>query len=155
MRHRRQPVIDPETSSAVHALMASYWQRVDRIASEPVDELYVESGVMHIGSLRCAGRDAIRAFFLDRNSKEVDTGRTTRHLPGGLSIKAIDDSRYRVRSTVQVLSGHGEWPMASAPPSSVGDFDDVVLRSPDGAWLFESRTCRIVFTGLGAASFAR
>ena len=145
----------PETWCALQELTADYWRRVDRLSEDPVDELYVENGTMQIGSLKCEGRDQIRAFFADRNSKEKDAKRTTRHLVSGLSIVALSPSRFRLLSTVQVLSGCGGLPLASAPPSSVGDFEDVVINSPQGAWLFESRSARIVFVGIGAAAFAR
>lgn len=148
-------MIQVETWCALQELTATYWQRVDRISPAPVDELYTAAGLMQIGSLRCEGREQIRAFFLDRNSKEQEARRTTRHLVGNFGIEAISSCSFRIRSTVQVLSGNGEWPLPSALPSSVGDFEDVVIKTPRGSWLFESRTARIVFSGAGAAAFAR
>lgn len=148
-------MILPETWCALQSLNADYWSSVDRVLDVPVDELYVDDGQMHIGTLRCNGRTAIRAFFVERNAKELEAQRTTRHTSSALSIREVGASRWHIRSTVQVLSGNGEWPMASAPPSSVGDFDDIVVRLPDGEWLYESRSARIVFAGAGAASFAR
>jgi hypothetical protein len=136
-------------------LNADYWSRVDRVCDTPVDELYVDAGSMRIGTLKCEGRTEIRAFFIERNAKEIDAQRTTRHTSSGLRITESGPARWRIQSTVQVLSGNGEWPMASAPPSSVGDFDDIVVRLLDGRLLYESRTARIVFAGSGAATFAR
>lgn len=140
---------------ALHALNTEYWCRVDRVHEAPVDDLYVEDGLMHIGTLGCIGRPAIRAFFAERSIKEREAKRTTRHSASSLSIVALGADRWRVRSTVQVLSGNGDWPMTSAPPSSVGDFDDVVVRLRDGNWRYQSRSARIVFVGAGAAAFAR
>ena len=148
-------MILPETWCALQSLNAEYWCRVDRVHEAPVDELYVDDGRMQVGTLRCEGRTAIRAFFVDRNAKELEGQRTTRHSSSALTISEAGPARCRIHSTVQVLSGNGEWPMASAPPSSVGDFEDIVIRLPDGQWLYESRSARIVFAGAGAATFAR
>ena len=148
-------MIHLESWCALQELTATYWQRVDRICPGLVDELYAEGGVMHIGSLPCEGREQIRAFFLDRNAKEQEAKRTTRHLVGSFGTESISSCRYRIRSTVQVLAGVGDWPLPSALPSTVGDFEDVVVKTPRGVWLFESRAARIVFSGAGAAAFAR
>lgn len=144
-----------ETWCALQELTSLYWRRVDRIDAGAVDELYTEGGVMNIGSLRCEGREQIRAFFVDRNAKEQAAKRTTRHLVGTFGIEPISGCRFRIRSTVQVLSGNGDWPLPSAPPSSVGDFEDIAVKTVRGFWLFESRVARIVFSGAGAAAFAR
>lgn len=148
-------MINPETWCAIHALIADYWLRVDRLSDAPIDELYVENGVMQIGTLRCDGRSQIRSFFLERNIKEQEMKRTTRHASLNVAIYELGSSRLRIRSTVQVIAGIGAWPLLSMPPSTIADFTDIVVRSTDGLWLFESRTTQIVFTGSGAASFAR
>ena len=140
---------------ALQALNAEYWCRVDRVDDAPVDDLYLEDGVMHIGALRCEGRDAIRSFFVERNAKEREAQRTTRHCASSLAITELSAHSWRVRSTVQVLSGNGDWPLQSAPPSSVADFDDTVVQRTDGSLRYASRTARAVFVGAGAAAFAR
>lgn len=144
-----------EVWTAVAVLNADYWQRVDRQSAEPVDALYVEGGVMQIGSLHKTGRAQIREFFEVRNAQEERTGRTTRHVGGCPVIQPIDAQRWRVLSTVQVLAGNGDWPLPSAVPSTVADFDDVVIEVTPGDWKFERRQARIVFTGPGAAAFTR
>lgn len=148
-------MINPETWCALHALISDYWQRVDRLSDAPVDELYVEEGVMHIGTLRCEGRAQIRSFFLDRNIKEKEMTRTTRHAALNIAIDDLGSSRVRIHSTVQVMAGVGAWPMPSQPLTTVGDFTDIVVRSSEGLWLYESRMANIVFTGVGAANFTR
>jgi hypothetical protein len=148
-------VLDPALFCALNALTADYWRRVDRLSSEAVADLYVEAGLMRIGTLHREGRSSIAAFFQDRNTTEVAARRTTRHLASPLHIETLGRGRARIHSTVQVISGLGDWPVASAPPSTVGDFVDVVVKTHEDRWLFESRTASIVFTGAGAASFAR
>lgn len=148
-------MVSAETRAAIDALNADYWRRVDRVSPEAVDELYVEDGVMHIGSLRREGRTQICDFFAERNAKELERQRTTRHLSSALWIESLGVARLRVQSTVQVLSGHGEWPMASALASTVADFEDIVVAIAPGQWRYESRRAQIIFTGAGAAAFAR
>jgi hypothetical protein len=138
-------MISLEAWYGLTTLTANYWHRVDRICAEPVDELYVENGLMQIESLRCEGREQIRAFFRDRNSRNQEDRRTTRHAVGSLAIESIGSFRFRIRSSVQVMSGIGDWPLALTVPSSVDDFEDIVLRCPRGAWLFVSRSARSVF----------
>lgn len=144
-----------EVWTAVAVLNADYWQRVDRQSPEPVDALYVENGVMQIGALHKAGRAQIRAFFEQRNAQEEKTGRTTRHVAGCPVIKPLGEQRWQVQSTVQVLAGNGDWPLPSAVPATVADFDDLVVQAAPGDWRFERRTARVVFTGPGAAAFTR
>lgn len=147
--------VSPAVWAALHQLTATYWERVDRISTEPVADLYTENGEMLLGSLRCSSRDEIRTFFVRRDEGEIRTRRTTRHCVGNLTIAPLDNGRCRIRSTVLVLAGTGDWPMASLPPSSVADFEDVVVETSESQWLFESRIARVAFVGEGAASFAR
>ncbi|PKA68156.1 hypothetical protein ATI02_0901 [Pseudomonas baetica] len=148
-------MISSEVSCAVQLLSAEYWRRVDRLSQAPVSELYAASGVMQISTMRCEGQAQIERFFAERTLSEEQAQRTTRHITGGLAIEALSASRYRVYSTVLVLSGNGERPLPSQVPSSVADFVDVVVSTPEGVWLYESRTAQAVFTGTGAPSFAR
>lgn len=148
-------MIPCETYAAVHALTAEYWRRVDRSSGAPVDELYTEDALMHIGSLRKEGRAEIRQFFIERTELETRVQRTTRHLVSGLLIEPMGERQVRVLSTVQVMAGTGDWPMASGPAATVGDFEDVLVEVSPGCWRFQSRRARIVFSGAGASSFAR
>jgi hypothetical protein len=52
------------------------------------------------------------------------------------------------------LSGFGEWPMQTAVPSTVADFEDIVVQTPRGSWLFESRIARVVFGSTDASALA-
>ena len=59
------------------------------------------------------------------------------------------------RSTIAVFAGAGSLPLQSAPPATVFDFVDALEQSADGEWQFISRRAGVLFTGEGAASFAR
>jgi hypothetical protein len=123
--------------------------------ADPVHELYVENGVMQIGKALCEGQGAIREFFVRRNEQETSAGRTTRHSTTGLCIDMLSAQRARIRSTVYVMAGVGEWPLQSAPPATVGDFEDLVICDLQGRWRYESRRAQILFVGAGAAAFTR
>jgi len=148
-------LITSETWCAIQALNSEYWRRVDRTSDEAVADLYVEHGRMQIGTLDVHGRGAIADFFAHRNAQERANDRTTRHLASNVLVELQREDRCRVLSTVAVMAGFGDWPMTSQPPSTVGDFEDVVVRGADGIWRYEKRYARICFSGANAASFAR
>ena len=144
-------VVAPADWIMLHQLCAEHWARVDRVSDRPPHELYTEDGAMLIGSLDKRGHAAIAAYFVTRFAGEDESGRRTRHVTSGLLVEADGPDAAMLRSTVLVFSGTGPLPMASAPPSSIGDFTDRCVRSSDGSWRFARRYARILFTGAGAA----
>ncbi|MES2257072.1 MAG: nuclear transport factor 2 family protein [Pseudomonadota bacterium] len=148
-------MITSETWVAVATLMADYWWRVDGGSERPVDELYAENCLMHIGTARREGREQIRQFFEERRQGEIAARRTTRHLVSNLLIVPVEAGRIRVHSTVQVMAGNGDLPLASAPAATLADFEDVMVEVSPGVWRIENRRARVVFSGAGASSFAR
>lgn len=136
-------------------LMAEYWRRVDGSSDAPVDELYAENGVMHIGTAHCEGRAQIRAFFEARSRGEAAQRRTTRHLMSNLTIEPAGHGAIRARTTVQVMAGTGDLPLAPGPAVTLADFDDLLREVAPGVWRIERRHARVIFTGAGASSFAR
>ncbi len=139
----------------LHQLTAKYWSRVDRTSDRPVHELYTEDGEMLIGTLEKRGQAEIAQFFADREIAEATVGRRTRHIMSGFFVEADGLDAAILRSTILVFAGVGELPLASAPPSSIGDFIDRCVRCSDGNWRFAQRHGRIVFAGANAAPFAR
>jgi hypothetical protein len=96
----------------------------------------------------------LRSFFDKRRADDKAAGRTTRHLAVNLRVTAVDPRRAEAVSSVMMMSGHGEWPIASTLPS-IGDFADVCVQRRDGAWLFERRKATSVFAAPNAAVFAK
>jgi len=137
------------------ALNADYWNRVDQRRDDPVDALYVDEGTLMAGSLTLTGREAIREFFDRRNTEQDQSGRITRHLHSNLDLIAERDGRVISRSLIVVYAGAGGLPLASGPPSTIADVDDICVRDSSGALRFERRVLKPVFVGAGAAAFAR
>ncbi|MES2755978.1 MAG: nuclear transport factor 2 family protein [Pseudomonadota bacterium] len=144
-----------DTWVAAATLMADYWRRVDGTCDAPVDELYVESCLMHVGASRLEGRLQIRTFYDERRQGEIAASRTTRHLVSNLLVESIEPGRVRVHSTVQVMAGIGVLPLSSSPAVTLGDFEDVMVELSPGNWRIESRHARMVFSAAGALSLVR
>lgn len=144
-----------ETWTTAAAFAAEYWRRVDGNSDAPVDELYVDDAVLHMGTAYCEGRARIRTFFEERRKGEIAARRTSRHVMSNLSIEFIDQGRIRVFSTVQVMAGVGDLPLAAGPIVTLADFEDVMREVAPDIWRIERRLGRVIFTGANASSYAR
>lgn len=143
-----------EDQLAIMHLTAAYVAHADGAGrGEPAD-LFVKDGVLSLGSLRLENHSAIQRFFEDRARDNRAQGRVTRHVPGPLEITAVEHERLEARSTAIVFAGNGDLPLATALPTTICDFNDVFVLTSDG-WRFASRTATVVFTGAGAATFAK
>jgi hypothetical protein len=150
----REWVSAEDLLSLMH-LAAEYWLRADGVRRLPVGELFADSGVLVLGSLRLSSRNAIESFFAQREAAQQASGRVTRHVATNHVATVIGPDRARMRSTVLVFSGEGSLPLPSAAPSGIADFEDICVRTPTAGWQFEERLGRTVFIGAGAPSFAR
>lgn len=149
----RELVAPTDLMSLIH-LAAEYWTRADGVRNLPVAELFTESGVLVLGSLRLTGRASLESFFQQRAATNSASGRVTRHVAASHVATVAGVDRAHVRSTVLVFSGEGPLPLPSCAPSGIADFEDICVRTGTG-WLFEQRAGSTVFIGAGAPSFAR
>jgi hypothetical protein len=140
---------------ALVQLSAEYWTRADGVRPLDVGELFMDEGVLLLGSLRLAGRSAIDTFFREREASMRATQRVTRHFAANTIATVAGPGRAFVRSTVLVFSGEGALPLPAAAPSGVADFEDLCVHDPARGWRFEERVGRTIFIGAGAPSFAR
>jgi hypothetical protein len=141
---------------AVQELCARYWARADGDLSCALSDLFTFDGELVLGSLSLAGLVKIERFFVERDATQAASQRTTRHFASNYVTTPAGQNRLRVRSLVQVYVGIGDWPMESAVPSGIADFDDLCVFDPgQGRWQFARREGRSVFVGPGAARFAR
>lgn len=146
--------VDPVTVVELQQLAAAYWACADGVP-DAIGELFTETGVLILGSLRLTGRAAIEDFFRERAASMRTAQRTTRHVASNFLVTAVEERRARIRSTVLVYSGAGELPLPATAPSGIADFEDTCVRSASGRWQFEQRVGRTVFIGPGAPAFAR
>jgi hypothetical protein len=139
---------------ALEQLAARYWARADGDVGQPLEEIFTPDAALVLGSLALEGLPAIEAFFRERDVSQQQARRTTRHIACNHLVSVAPGGALRLRSTVLVYVGTGEWPMPSGVPAGIADFDDICVK--DGAgWRFRRRAGRTVFTGPGAAKFAR
>ena len=146
--------IADDVERAIQRLQSAYWARVDFLDPAPAEALFTEDGLFELGALTLRGRGELGPFFRKRQEAGAASGRITRHLAANLRLRRVDDLRVAASSTVMVMTGYGELPIAAATPS-VGDFEDVCLPGPEGFWLFEHRKAVSVFAGPDAPAFAR
>lgn len=140
---------------ALQQLAARYWARADGDAGEPLAALFTPDATLVLGSLRLEGLPAIEQFFTERDRTQAEARRTTRHIACNHIANAAAGG-VRLRSTVLVYVGTGEWPLESAAPAAIADFEDLCVHdAASGAWRFRRREGRTVFIGPGAAKFAR
>lgn len=136
-------------------LNQAYWACADGTADKAVQQLFVPSGRLQLGSLELAGRDQIERFFKERSLANHESGRITRHFSSGFTPVAESSQRLRVKSLAMVFAGTGALPLPSDVPSTIADVEDVLVLTSTGDWLFESRVIKPVFVGAAAAKFAQ
>lgn len=141
--------------TAIHQLCARYLDLADHDDGDEAAALFVDHGTLQLGSLKLEGRDAIAKFLLARAAQQNATGRVVRHLTGVPYITVKSERQASARSTVAVFAGAGTLPLPSTAPATIFDFVDDIEMSADGSWRFVSRRADVLFTGEGAASFAR
>lgn len=151
----KSETVPPLDLVALIHLGSEYWLRADGVRALPASELFTESGVLVLGSLRISGRSAIDTFFRDRDAAQRATSRVTRHFAANHVATLDGPRRAVVKSTVIVFAGEGSLPLPSSLPSGVADFEDTCVLTDGAGWLFEQRVGRTVFTGPGAPKFAR
>jgi len=148
-------LVPPMELLALMQLASEYWTRADGLRNLGVGELFTETGILVLGSLRLTGRPAIDAFFRERDAAQRAIQRVTRHVAGSTIATVAGPGRAFVRSTVMVFSGQGALPLPSAAPSGIADFEDLCVHDAASGWRFEERVGRTVFIGAGAPTFAR
>jgi hypothetical protein len=148
-------MIATEDMIALQQLEASYWALADGTEKVAINDLFHEDGVLELGALKLEGADAIAAFFEERAVSGRASDRITRHFATNFIAVRLDENSIRLRSNVMVFSGSGALPLDAGPPSNIGDFEAVCVRSVAGHWRFLRKTGRTIFVGPGAAKFAR
>ena len=136
-------------------LNVEYWACADKRTSTAASELFTKDGRLVLGTLELVGHQAIDRFFAERERKNTESGRITRHMATGFQIVSALRNRWEARSVVAVFAGSGQVPIASDVPATIADVSDVFVQHGDGAILLERRVIKPTFVGAAAASFAR
>jgi hypothetical protein len=147
--------LEPVDFMELQLLAADYWARADGDLDRKLEDLFTPDAVLVLGTLHLSGREAIERFFLERDAKQLQSQRITRHIACNHRVSLVDENHALVRSTVLVYVGTGSPPLESGAPSGIADFEDLCVRARSRPWLFARRVGRTIFVGPGAASFAR
>jgi SnoaL-like domain len=135
-------------------LCNEFWSRVDRMTPGSAADMFLPDGRLTLGPVLTEGREAIRAFLLERDARELSAGRSTCHVTSNYRLLSCEGGRAVVSSMVAVYAAIGELPQPSALPSTMGGCEDELVQGQDGRWLFASRrTVRIFFVGSAPPSF--
>ena len=147
--------VDPAVAYKVFQLVSEYFLRTDRPDFGDVAELFLPEATLELGAMTLTGLSAISSFFNERNVKQAESGRFTRHLCGPLTLRATSPDRMQIHAVVAVFAASGDLPLPSAPPSTIVDFDDLCERDAAGTWRFARRKATLIFTGAAAPAFAK
>ena len=147
--------INAEDLAQLQQLANRYWAHADMTEPAELADLFLPDAVFQLGTMRLEGLPAIEAFFAKRAETMAESGRTTRHMATNFLAVPETPDRVRVRASVTVFAADGDHPLPANLPSGIADFEDICERTPDGSWLYRSRSASTVFVGPSAASFAR
>jgi len=88
------------------------------------------------------GHPDIRAFMENQPSSHE---RVMRHVQGGIVVDFVDQDRAHVNSQTTVYSASpGPLPAPSAIPAMVVEYEDEMIRTPNG-WRIQRRDTTVVF----------
>lgn len=141
--------------SDVASLISDYFARTDQIVDKPGELIFSTDGRMRLGQLRPDGRPAIAAYFIARREEASRTGRKTRHIMSNLIVEPVGESRARAYFQCLVFAGIGDFPLPSAAPATIADFEADCVHSAATGWLIDELRATPTFIGPGAASFVK
>lgn len=130
---------------ACRELIEQSVRHVDDGDAEAFSRLFTEDAVLvRPSGAVLHGREAIRLSYAARPADRI-----TRHLVTNVVVAVEEQDRARARSSVLLWTGSVGTPAtAFGRPADarqlVGEFDDQLLRMPDGAWRLQRREARFV-----------
>jgi SnoaL-like domain len=132
--------------SEIAALSAEFAYLIDHDLSERVADLFTKAGSygVHEGK-RSVGRAEIRAAYAARVARGL---RTARHVFTNLRLTFESPDRVGATSILTLFADDGA-PPRPAEVNLVADYEDVIVREPDGVWRYDSRTIVAAFVHPG------
>jgi hypothetical protein len=128
---------------AIERLTIEYAYLLDHGEATQLADLFTQDGVLQTDKVRLAGRAAIAEYY----ARRAKAPRTTRHISTNLRIVFETPDRARGTRLILYYRGEGDRPPFPAKPGSVGEYREVYVRDPDGAWRFASRVNSVLFRG--------
>lgn len=128
----------------LEVLNIAFWRDVDSNWGRNAHEFFTEDGVYTTSHKARQGRDAIRGFYTERQSRGE---RVARHLIHNFHVDAQDENHATAEWTLCLYADDGVAPLLSEPPILIGAVTDACVRGPDGRWRYAARTTRPLFKG--------
>jgi hypothetical protein len=138
------PIDELRIVQELERLNVAFWRDVDSNWGRTAHEFFTEDGVYTTSQKSRRGRDAIRAFYGDRQERG---DRVARHLIHNFHVTVHDADHATAEWTMCLYAADGVAPLASEPPILIGAVRDECVRGPDGRWLYASRTTTPLFKG--------
>lgn len=121
----------------LEALTIEYWHDVDTHGGAAASTFYTADGVYATTLNEYRGRDAIDAFYGKRRARGA---RVSLHLVNNFRLDPQSTgSRAACQYILSLFAADGEGVLPSRPAILMAVVDEVVLKQPDGSWLYESR----------------
>lgn len=128
----------------LEVLNIAFWREVDSNWGRQAHEFFTEDGVYTTSHRPRVGRDAIRAFYADRESRGP---RVARHLISNFHVIVRDADHATCEWTMCLYADDGEAPLLSEPAILIGAVTDQCVRGADGRWRYAARTTKALFKG--------
>jgi hypothetical protein len=128
----------------LEVLNIAFWRDVDSNWGRNAHEFFTEDGVYTTSHKARKGRDAIRGFYTERQSRG---DRVARHLIHNFHVTVHDADHATCEWTMCLYAEDGAPPLLSEPPILIGEVTDECVRGADGRWLYAARTTRPLFKG--------
>lgn len=145
----------PAEFLAIQQVVHDLWCRTDRVIDKPAEELFADDGVMHIGTLKAEGREAINRYNIDRRAMEETSSRRVRHFCTNTVVTDYASGTVSLRCSLLVFQGTGPMPFESSVPSNIADFVIRLRKEPEMGWLIVELSGKAIFVGPGAPLNAR
>lgn len=125
-------------------LNIAFWRDVDSDWGRNAHEFFTEDGVYTTSHKARKGREAIRGFYSERESRG---DRVARHLIHNFHVVVQDENHATAEWTMCLYAEDGTPPLLSEPPILIGAVTDECVRGADGKWRYASRTTKPLFKG--------
>lgn len=128
----------------LEVLNIAFWRDVDSNWGRGAHEFFTEDGVYTTSQKARQGHDAIRGFYVERQSRGE---RVARHLIHNFHVAVQDENHATAEWTLCLYADDGVAPLLSEPPILIGAVTDACVRGADGRWRYAARTTRPLFKG--------
>jgi hypothetical protein len=128
----------------LEVLNIAFWRDVDSNWGRNAHEYFTEDGAYTTSAKSRKGREAIRAFYSDRQARGE---RVARHLIHNFHVTVHDADHATAEWTMCLYAEDGTPPLTAEPPNLIGAVRAECVRGPDGRWRYASRTTTALFKG--------